>query len=152
MNIKLLVLIALTSLVLSSCDRVAPTPSSHAISVDGAYIRAMPSGQKITALFMTLHNNSEEPRQLVGASSIVSKTVELHEHTTVNGMMKMGQVAVIDLPKNSATELKPGGYHLMLIGLKEDLKVGQEVTVSLSFADGTMQDIEAPVSDQYLKK
>ena len=141
MKIKL-VLLVLVGFLLTACDRVAPEPSSHVISIEGAYIRAMPPGQKVTALFMTMHNNSSDRRQLISASSPASDKVELHEHK---------KVEAIELPKNSVAELKPGGYHLMLIGLKKDLKVDEKVLVRLFFADGTLMDIQVPVSSKYLK-
>ncbi|HIQ07236.1 MAG TPA: copper chaperone PCu(A)C [Thiotrichaceae bacterium] len=150
MKIKL-VLLVLVGFLLTACDRVAPEPSSHVISIEGAYIRAMPPGQKVTALFMTMHNNSSDRRQLISASSPASDKVELYKHKKVDGMMKMGQVEAIELPKNSVAELKPGGYHLMLIGLKKDLKVDEKVLVRLFFADGTLMDIQVPVSSKYLK-
>lgn len=151
MKIKYLVLSVLLSLSLSACDRVAPEPSSQVVSIEDAYIRAMPSGQKVTALFMVMHNSSDIDRQFVSASSVASDKVELHEHKFVDGMMKMGQVKAIDLPKKSTAVLKPGGYHVMLIGLKKDLKVGEKVPVSFFFADGTMLDVQVPVSNKYLK-
>ena len=141
MKIKLGLLV-LVGFLITACDRIAPEPSSHVISIEGAYIRAMPPGQKVTTLFMTMHNNSSDRRQLISASSPASDKVELHEHK---------KVEAIDLPKNSAAELKPGGYHLMLIGLKKDLKVDEKVLVRLFFADGTLMDIQVPVSNKYLK-
>ena len=142
MKIKLGLLV-LVGFLITACDRIAPEPSSHVISIEGAYIRAMPPGQKVTALFMTMHNNSSDRRQLISASSPASDKVELHEHK---------KVEAIELPKNSVAELKPGGYHLMLIGLKKDLKVGEKVLVRLFFADGTLMDIQAPVSNRILSK
>ena len=137
-------------LTLSACDSKNTTTSdtqkaSEVITVVEPYIRAMPPGQPVTAMFLQLNNASADLHSLVKAKSDVSKSVELHEHKMQDGMMKMGQVAQIDLAPNQTTALKPGGYHIMLIGLKNDLAEGQNVDVNLVFQDGSNIKIQAPV-------
>ena len=118
---------------------------AHPPHVEGAYIRAMPPGQKVTGSFMVLRNPTDKNIALVRAESDVAKNVELHEHIHENGMMKMRPVKQIDIKANSKTDLKPGGYHVMLIGLKRELNLGEKVAMTLHFSDGTVQKIEAPV-------
>ena len=137
-------------LTLSACDSKNTTSNdtqkaSEVISVIEPYIRAMPPGQPVTAMFLQLNNASGDSHALVKAESDVSKSVELHEHKMQDGMMKMGQVAQIDLAPNVSTALQPGGYHIMLIGLKNDLAEGQNVDVNLVFQDGSNIKIQAPV-------
>ena len=112
---------------------------------EDAYIRAMPPGQEVTGSFMVLQNPTPKDIALIRAESDVAKNVELHNHIKEGGMMKMRPVKQIDIKAKSKTHLKPGGYHVMLIGLKRDLKLGEKIPMSLYFSDGTVQKIEAPV-------
>lgn len=119
----------------------------RAIQVEHPYVRAVPPGQPNSAAFMTLRNQGSASNALVGASSPVSRVVELHTHIMDGGMMKMRRVEQIELPAQGAAELKPGGLHIMLIGLKEQLKPGMEVSLTLKFADGSESTISAPVQE-----
>lgn len=112
---------------------------------EDAYIRAMPPGQEVTGSFMILQNPTLKDIALVRAESDVAKNVELHEHIKEGGMMKMRPVKQIDIKAKSKTNLKPGGYHVMLIGLKRDLNLGEKIPMTLHFSDGTVQKVEAPV-------
>lgn len=122
------------------------TKSADAISIEAPYIRAMPPGQAVTAMFLTLQNNSDTDRFLVAATGDISEKIELHEHIHADGgMMKMREVPEIAIPKHEQTALKPGGYHIMLIGLKKDLQVGEKVSFDLQFKDGSQTSITAEV-------
>jgi hypothetical protein len=94
---------------------------------------------------MVITNAGTTDRKLVKAESPVAKTVELHSHTNENGVMKMREVKSIDIKANGQAELKPGGYHIMLINIRQALKEGDTVPIALSFDDGSKQQIEAPV-------
>ena len=109
------------------------------------YVRAMPPGQPNSGAFMTFKNSDNSAHAVVDASSPVSNVVELHTHIHENGMMMMRRIEKIDIPANGETVLMPGGLHVMLIGLKHDLKVGQNIPVTLTFEDGSEKLFEAPV-------
>ena len=115
------------------------------MSIDAPYVREVPPGQMISASFMTLKNDNDKEVALIKASSDVAKTVELHEHVHEDGMMKMRQVAKIVIPANGATPLKPGGYHIMLIGLQRKIKAGDKIDINLEFDDGEKKTITATV-------
>lgn len=117
------------------------------IQIQHAYARAVPPGQPNSAAFMTLHNKGDAANAVVSASSPAAKVVELHTHTMDGGMMKMRKIEKIDIPAKGMTELKPGGLHIMLIGLKEQLKPGMKVSLTLKFADGSESSVEAPVQE-----
>ncbi|HEC04777.1 MAG TPA: copper chaperone PCu(A)C [Thiothrix sp.] len=144
-----IILSIITVSVIAGCGGDKPTaPVAEVIKVENAYIRAMPPGQKVTAMFMKLENTSADKHRLVGVETIesnISNAVELHEHKHVNGMMKMGQVPFIELQSNDMTALQPGGYHVMLIGLKQDLKLGDKVAMKLTFEDDSSVQIEPEV-------
>ena len=84
-------------------------------------------------------------QSIVSASSPAAGVVELHTHIHDNGMMKMRRIEKIDIPAKGQTVLKPGGLHIMLINLKNNLKPGQEVSVTLKFSDGSEKTFTAPV-------
>jgi copper(I)-binding protein len=117
------------------------------IQVQHPYARAVPPGQPNSAAFMTLRNMGDKANAVVAASSPAANVVELHTHTMEDGMMKMRRVEQIEIPANGETELKPGGLHIMLIGLKQQLKSGMKVALTLKFADGTESTVETPVQD-----
>jgi len=100
---------------------------------------------------MIITNNSANDVALVAAESSVSKVTELHTHTMEGGMMKMRQVPKIDLPAGKTVMLKPGGFHVMLIGLKQDLMPGQTVELTLKFDDGSSTHVSAPVKKLQMK-
>ena len=115
------------------------------IQVHDAYVRAVPPTAAVTAAFMEIHNAGDKNRALVSASSAAAEAVELHTHTNVDGVMQMRQVKQIDLAANSITLLQPGGLHVMLIGLKQPLKMGDKVLVSLKLDDGSLLELDLPV-------
>jgi copper(I)-binding protein len=134
MTLTALTLLASTSLLAES-----------AIQIDGAYVRAVPPGTPNSAAFMTIKNPSGSDNALVSAASPASKVVELHTHIVEDGMMKMRQIPQIDLPAGKDAVLKPGGLHIMLIGLNGDLTPGEQVELNLNFADGSQQKLSAPI-------
>jgi len=121
------------------------------VTVTDAYARAVPPGQPNSASFMLLTNGSATGHALVAAESSVSKVAELHTHTMSEGMMKMRQVEKIVVPANGMTRLEPGGLHVMLIGLTQDLKPDQEVSLTLIFEDGSKSTVVAPVRNLQMK-
>jgi copper(I)-binding protein len=111
-------------------------------AVSDAWSRATAPGQGAGMVQAVI--TSKKAAQLVGASSKACASVELHTMVTEGGMMKMRQVEFIDLPAGQAVDLGAQGYHLMLIGLKEPLKEGKqvEVTLQLRQADGKMKKVK----------
>ncbi len=109
-----------------AADAAGPQPS-----VEGAWARASVPGQQATGAFMRI--TAKEPMQLVGASSPAAGTTEVHEMKMEGDVMRMRPAGAIDLPVGKPFELKPGGYHLMLQDLKQPLKPGSTVPVTLVF-------------------
>jgi periplasmic copper chaperone A len=83
--------------------------------------------------YVTIVNRGAAPDALVGAAADVAERVELHQTRNMSGMMMMEPVAKVDVAPGARVELKPGSYHLMLIGLKRALTPGQTVTLTLRF-------------------
>ncbi len=116
------------------------------LRVSDAWVRATVEGQTGSGAFMQLR--SREDARLVGASSPVAEKVEIHEMRLVNDLMTMRRVESLSLPADTTVALDHG-YHIMLIGLKRQLLVGQSVTITLELLDarGTKHAVEivAPV-------
>ncbi|MCM8750264.1 copper chaperone PCu(A)C [Thermomicrobiaceae bacterium CFH 74404] len=110
---------------------------------------ARPSAQagemSTSAVYLVIRNQGQETDRLLHAESDVAETVELHRTTMDGGMMKMEPVQAIEVPAGSDVELKPGGLHIMLIGLKRDLEVGDRVTVTLRFERAGEMEVVAEV-------
>lgn len=119
----------------------------HAAPVDvsGAYVRSVPPGHPNSAAFMVLKNTSDQDRALVNAKSSISKVVELHTHRKEGGMMRMRRIKQIDIKAGGETVLKPGGLHVMFIGLKQAVNPGDEVDLELVFDDGSKIKLMVPV-------
>lgn len=135
-------------LVLAMCGGLfsgqAYADATADIVVSDPYARAVPEGQKNSAAFMDLQNTGKDPHAVVEARSPVSNIVELHTHVNENGMMKMRQVEKIDVPAGATTTLKPGGLHVMFIDLKQQIKPGDMVPVTLIFEDGSQVELTVP--------
>jgi copper(I)-binding protein len=125
----------------------ASAKAADAVKAENPFVRAVPPGQPNSAAFMVLVNSSDVAHQVVSASSPVANTVELHTHTNNNGVMEMRQISQIDVPAQGKAELAPGGLHIMLIELRQELKVGESVAVTLNFADGSTSVVDAPIQE-----
>jgi copper(I)-binding protein len=102
-------------------------------------------GEGTGAVYVTLSNSGPQADSLVSASSDAAQTVELHEVKSEGGVMKMRPVKSIPVPAGGKVELKPGRYHIMLLGLKHDLKPGEKIPVTLKFEHGGEIPVEATV-------
>lgn len=130
-----------------ACQADANKSAADSVTVENPLARAVPPGQPNSASFMTLVNTSDTDHSVKSAASPVAATVELHTHTNNNGVMAMRQVPQIDIPAKGSTELKPGGLHIMLIGLTQDLKAGEKAAITLTFEDGSATTVDAPIQD-----
>ncbi len=108
--------------------------ASKPVKVTGGWVRSTVAGQKGSGAFMTITAN--EAVRLIGVSSPVAGVAEVHEMKMDGDVMKMRAMPVLELPAGRTVELKPGGYHLMLMDLKQSLTVGSTVPVTLMFSDG----------------
>ena len=121
--------------------------SMEGMQVHGAWVRAVPPTSRMSAAYMVLMNNTGDDDHLVSAESEVAKSVELHNVRRKDDMMEMYQVKSIGVPAKGKRELKPGAYHVMLIGLNRPLKAGDEVELTLNFMHAGAVKIKAPVKE-----
>ena len=117
------------------------------VEIDGAYARASIPNVPNSAAFFVIKNNSDKDIAITSANSDIAEKNELHTHIKENQMLKMIKIEKLVVPAKSSLELKSGGDHVMLMGLKKELKVGDEISLELSFSDGDKKKIKVPVKD-----
>lgn len=117
------------------------------VEIEGAYARASMPNVPNSAAFFVIKNNSDKDIAITSANSDIAEKNELHTHIKENQMLKMMKIEKLVVPAKSSLELKSGGDHVMLIGLKKELKAGDEISLELSFSDGDKKSIKVPVKD-----
>ena len=123
----------------------AAPAAADKLTVSAAYVRLAPPGSTVSAAYLVIRNSGTSDRQLVKAASPSAHSVELHEHRNENGVMKMREVRSIAVKAGDQVELKPGGYHLMLINTQKALAEGDSVAITLRFDDGSRKEVAAKV-------
>lgn len=108
----------------------------------------MGMGGAMGAMYMTIRNPSATPDRLIKAESNVSEVVELHNMAMKDGVMSMYPVEAIEIPANGEAVLKPGSFHVMLIGLNRDLLAGETMTVTLTFEQAGTITLQAPIRER----
>jgi periplasmic copper chaperone A len=132
----------------ASAALLAVAASAHAqTTIKDAWVRGTVAQQKASGAFM--HITSAQGGKLLTVSSPVASVSEIHEMTMQGDTMRMRAVPSLELPAGQSVELKPGGYHLMLMDLKQQLKAGESVPLTLVVEgkDGKREtlEIKAPV-------
>ena len=134
---------AVTGLAASPSAEAAAT-ASQSVRVEHAWSRATPGASTEGVVYATLVASA--PDRLTSVSSTVAANAQLHENLTTDGVMKMRAVASLDVAPGKPVKLAPGGYHIMLDGLKAPLKAGQTFPVTFHFEKAG--DVTASVSVQ----
>lgn len=121
---------------------VASLTVQAGVTVESAWVRATVPGQAATGAYLSLRSSGSAA--LVGVSSPVAAVADLHQMTLEGGVMKMRALPRLVLPAGKAVELKPGGYHIMLMDLKRPMVAGESVplTLRIESAEGRTESIE----------
>lgn len=121
---------------------------AHGIDISNAWVRSTVPGQQGTGAFMKI--TAKDDATLVGVSSAVAGVGEVHEMKMEGDVMKMRAVSSVVLPAGKAVELKPGGYHVMLMDLKQPLLQGSKVPMTLVFKNAkgveSKMELQIPVA------
>ena len=113
------------------------------LKISAAWARATPKGAKVGGGYLTISNTGDAPDRLVGAASAVAKEVQVHEMSMADGVMKMRPVTGgLEIKPGATVTLKPGGYHVMFVGLAQPLKPGEHFKVTLEFAKAGKVDVD----------
>jgi periplasmic copper chaperone A len=134
------------------------TKPSTPIQVQDAWVRAasqMDMGQdqgdmsgmggSTSAAYMLIRNNGKEPDRLLKVDTPAAQSAEIHESKETDGVMSMRPLESVEVPAGGSVEFKPGGLHVMLVGLTRDLKAGEKVNLVLSFEKAGEVQVEADV-------
>lgn len=103
------------------------------IKIEHPYARSTVPGQPTGGGYLVIQNNGAADKLISASAADVSSTVELHLMKLEGDVMRMRQVDAIDIGAGKTVQLQPGGYHLMLMGLKEPLKAGEHFPLTLRF-------------------
>ncbi|WP_448190720.1 copper chaperone PCu(A)C [Azospirillum sp. sgz301742] len=117
------------------------------IAVSAPWARASAPNAPNGACYLEIVNTGHEPDRLVSAASPAAAKVELHTHLMDNGVMKMRPVEGFEIAPGEPQVLRPGGNHIMLMGLTGQLKPGTSFPVTLTFAKAGAVTVEVPVQE-----
>jgi copper(I)-binding protein len=119
--------------------------SQETIIINDAWVRGVPPGSSVSAAYMTIQNKGDDD-QLIAISSDVSENAELHtSKVDDSGVATMEMINVLDIPSGQTVEFKPGGMHIMLIGLKESLVSKEIINLTLEFSKAGRIQTEVPI-------
>lgn len=130
------------------CSPLLATAHEHAtgnLHINQPWSREMPPSAPTAAVYLVVQNDANSPDRLLGVETPAAAKAELHEHIHQNGLMKMQQVASVAIPANGSVAFAPMAYHVMLFGLKEPLKAGQTLSLTLHFEQAGAVQVEVPV-------
>ncbi|MBI1201561.1 MAG: copper chaperone PCu(A)C [Rhodopseudomonas sp.] len=114
-----------------------------ALKIGHPWARATPKGASIGGGYMTVTNTGTTPDRLVSGASVVSKSFEVHEMSMDNGVMKMRMLPKgLEIKPGETVTFKPGGYHVMFIGLDHQLMQGQRFKATLQFEHAGKVDVD----------
>lgn len=119
----------------------------NGIVVEDPFARARPGSAKMGGAFLKITNTNASDDALVSARTDVAKRTELHTHMMQDGVMRMSQVDMIPLLAGKTVMLKPGGYHVMMMGLTSALEKGSDFKLTLSFRHAGDITVMVPVKD-----
>jgi len=146
-----LVVLLATVALLAACSSAA-TPPPLGISVTGAWARSTSATAGTSAAYATITNAGTTADALVGASSPVAASAEIHQTMTVGspapssgGMMGMQPVSRVEIAAGASLQLQPGSYHVMLVGLTRDLVIGETIDLTLTFEKAGPVTVKAEV-------
>lgn len=137
---KMTMYMLITALLLSACG------ARDGIEVSDAWARTATQGTN-SAVYFVIENHNADADELIGVASNLADAVEVHESKMDGDVMTMQQMESVTLDPSVKVEFMPGGLHVMLIGLKQDINVGDEIVVTLQFNNSPNITMTATVMD-----
>jgi copper(I)-binding protein len=133
------ILVASVALVLAGCSEEA------ALTVEGAWARS--PMEDVGAAYFTVTNDGSDAERLVAAAAEIADRVEIHETVMEDGQAEMRQVDGVVIPAGETMAFEPGGYHIMLLDLREPLVPGDTIRLSLTFEEAGEIEVDAEVRE-----
>ena len=124
------------ALVFSLAPLLSVAAEPAGLTLDGAWVRALPPGQPNTAAYLTATNRGAAAVTIVGAVAAIAAGTEIHTTREVDGLQRMEQVAQLAVAPGQSLAFAPGGTHLMLMGLAQMPVPGEQVRLCLQLAGG----------------
>jgi hypothetical protein len=125
----------------------APVYKIGPLVIEGPWARATPGGARVAGGYLKITNSGSAPDWLVGGSLALASEVEIHEMAMSNNVMKMRRLDKgLEIRPGQTVELKPGGHHVMFVGLSAGLKAGEPVKGSLRFEKAGVIEVEFRVA------
>lgn len=125
--------------LLAACSR------SEGVQIVGGWVTEPIGNVKNSAAYFTIKNGQGAADRLIGASTPLAARAELHTHVMDNGVVKMRRVSDVEIPAGQNVRFEPGGLHVMLIGLQQPLKAGDQVPLSLTFENAGAVEVQLSV-------
>ena len=141
---KILRLIATFALAVTLLPFVANADDAN-LMISDAWARPLPAVSKNGAAYITLMNHGSKSDRLISAKSSAAKMIEVHTHVHKDGVMSMQKVDGLEIAPGEVVTFKPGGLHLMLMGLEQEMKEGEAFTIELQFEKAGEMTIEVQV-------
>ena len=139
---RIFVSIMVIAFLLSGCA----APATEGLEVSDAWARpAAQSGNG--AVYFVIENHSSETQEMIGVTADIAEAAEMHESQMSGDVMEMHQLESVSLEPGAEVPFEPGGLHIMLIGLKQELKTGDEFQITLHFRGEQDLQVHVPVSD-----
>src|SRR5438132_489043 len=134
------------ALLLWAGNAIAENFSIGAIEIGNPWTRATPKGATVAGAYMTINNKGSAPDRLLGGSTPLAGRFEIHRMVMEQGVAKMRPIeGGLEIKPGETVELKPGSFHVMLMGLKQPLQKGEKVKGTLEFEKAGKVDIEYAV-------
>jgi len=138
---------ALLLVTFAAGSALAETYKVGALQIDQPWARATPASAPAGGGFLKITNTGTTPDRLVSASSPAAEMVQVHEMKMDGNVMRMREVEKgLEIPPGGSVTLAPGGYHLMMMGLKGPLRQGTDVPVTLVFEKAGKIDVQLSVA------
>jgi copper(I)-binding protein len=137
-------LLAATLFLIGPCLQAADS-TVGSLQILHPYARPTPPGARTAGVYFRIRNGGNSSDRLIGVSSPVAGSAEIHDMTMDGGIMRMRALPEVEIPAKATVEFAPGGFHLMLLELRRPLKTGDRFPLRLSFAKGRSADVEVLV-------
>ncbi|WP_447590589.1 copper chaperone PCu(A)C [Aquipseudomonas campi] len=139
-----------STLLLAALLIAAPLASAHEyeagdLHIDHPWSREMPPSAPTAAAYFVVHNKGDSADRLLSVDTPVASKAELHEHVHQDGLMKMQQVQTVEVPANGEVSFAPMAYHVMLFGLKQQLRDGERFPLTLHFEKAGAVQVDVAV-------
>jgi hypothetical protein len=139
---RILLSILAIALLVGGCA----APSGEGLDVRDAWTRPAAQGGN-GAVYFVIENHSSETQEMIGVEADIAEAVEMHQSQMSGDVMEMHQMESVSVEPGAKLNFEPGGLHVMLIGLKKELRLGEEIELTLHFANDREIQVIVPVQD-----